>query len=117
MQNIGVNLICVEDGIDSSKADEGIQPHFRIHVFMYGNRAVMTAPARRIDSHGPVSCNPVMRMVNFSDQRFCCVFLGIIIRLPVFPIVVISIRTDVELPQHPADAEFFVILFYKPISL
>ena len=45
------------------RTDRGIQPHFCIHVFMYGNRAVMTAPARQIDSHGPVSRHPVMRMI------------------------------------------------------
>lgn len=84
---------------------------------MYGNRAVMTAPARQINGHGPVSCHPVMRMVNFPDQGFSSFFFGIIIRLSVFPIVVISIRTDSKPPQQPADAEFPVMLFNKPISL
>ena len=99
------------------RADERIQPHFRIHVFMYGNRTIMTAPARQIDRHGPVPCNSVMRMVNFPNQRFSCVFLGIIVRLPVFPVVVISIRADAEPPQQPADAEFSAMLFNQSISL
>ncbi len=101
----------------SPRTDEGIQPHFRIHVFVYGNGAVMTAPACQIDGHGPVSCHPVMLIVNFPDQRFGGSFPCIIIRLSVFPIVVISIRTDAKPPQQPADAKVFVMLFHKPISL
>lgn len=65
----------------------------------------------------PVSCHSVMRMVNFPDQRFCCFFPGIIISLPVFPIVVIGILADAKPPQPPADAEIPVVLFNKPISL
>lgn len=53
----------------------------------------------------------------FPDQRFCCVFPGIIIRLPVLWVVVISIRADARPPQQPADAKFPVMLFNKPISL
>ena len=84
---------------------------------MYGNCAVMASPARQIDSHGSVSRHPVMRMVNFPDQRFCRFFLGIIIRLSALPIVVISIRADAEPPKQPADAEFPVMPFDKAISL
>lgn len=77
----------------------------------------MTAPARQINGHGPVSGHPVMHMVNFPDLSFYSFFLGIIIRLPVFPVVVISIRVDAKPPQQPANAEFPVMLFNKPISL
>lgn len=99
------------------RADERIQLHFCIHVFMYGNRAVMIASTCQINSHGPVSGHPVMRMVNFPDLCFYSFFLGIIIRLPVFPVVVISVRADAKLPEYPADAEFSVMLLNKPISL
>ena len=99
------------------RADEGIQLHFCIHVFMYGNRAVMIASTCQINSHGPVSGHPVMRMVNFPDLYFYRFFLGIIIRLPVFSVVVISVRADAKPPQYPADAEFSVMLLNKPISL
>ncbi len=58
-----------------------------------------------------------MRMVNFPDLCFYSFFLGIIIRLPVFPVVVISVRADAKLPEYPADAEFSVMLLNKPISL
>ena len=84
---------------------------------MYGKRAVMTAPARQIDSHGPVSSHPIMRMVNFPNQRFYRFLLDIIIRLSMFPIVVISIRADAKSPKEPADAELCVLLFDKSISL
>ena len=77
----------------------------------------MTAYARQIDGHGPVSRHPVMHMVNFPNQRFCSFLLGIIIRLSVFPIVVISIQADAKPPQQPADAEFPVMPFDKSISL
>ena len=58
-----------------------------------------------------------MCMVNFPDQRFYCFFPSIIIRLPVFPVVVISIRADAKPPEQPADVEFLVMPLDKPISL
>ena len=94
-----------------------MQSHFRIHVFMHGKRAVMKAPARQINGHGPVSCHSVMHMVNFPDLRFYSFFPGIIICLSVFPVVVIGIRADAKPPQQPADTEFFVMLFDESISL
>jgi len=84
---------------------------------MYGNRAVMAAPARQIDGHGPVSRHSVMRMVNFPDQCFYCFFPGMISCLPVFPIVIVGIRADPQPPQQPADAEFFLMLIDEPVSL
>ena len=77
----------------------------------------MTALARQINGHGPVSCHPVMHMVNFPDLSFYSFFFGIIICLPVFPVVIISIRADAKPPKQPTDAEFPVMLFNKPISL
>ena len=74
----------------------------------------MIASTCQINSHGPVSGHPVMRMVNFPDLCFYSFFLDIIIRLPV---VVISVRAYAKLPEYPADAEFSVMLLNKPISL
>lgn len=98
------------------RADKRAQSHFCVHIFVYGNRAVMTASACQIDSHGPVSGHSVMRMVNIPDLRFCCFFLGIIIRLPVFPVVVISVWTYRKPSEKPADAKLLMIPIYKPIS-
>ena len=41
-----------------SSGGRGNAAPFRIHIFMYGNRAVMTAHARQIDGHGLVSRHP-----------------------------------------------------------
>ena len=75
----------------------------------------------KISFHGGIvvgiSRYPVMRMINMPDLCFYYFFLGIITRLTVFPVVVISIRADAEPPQQPADAEFPAMLFNQSISL
>ena len=58
-----------------------------------------------------------MAMVDAADLLLNLRFLGIIIRLPVFPVVIVGIRADPQLPQQPTGAEFFMVLFNKPISL
>jgi hypothetical protein len=56
-------------------------------------------------------------MVNFLDLRLNFCFTGIIIRLPVFPVVVVSIGAYVETAEKPSQPQGFVVLFNKPISL
>ncbi len=58
-----------------------------------------------------------MPVVDFRNLFLDCCFLGIIIRLPVFPVVIVGIRADPQAPQQPADAEFFMVLVDKPVSL
>ena len=97
--------------------DNRTQTTFSIHVFMYGCRTVILSPARQIDSHTPVTIDPVVAMADIFNLRKNLWFLGIIVLLPVFTVVVIGIRTDFKPPQQPADTEFLMMFIYKPISL
>ena len=44
-----------------------MEPQFRIHIFMYGRGAVSISPACQIDSHIPVSGNPIVAMIDLPD--------------------------------------------------
>ena len=79
--------------------------------------AAAVSPALQIGSHTAVPVCSIVVVVNFFDLFLDFFFLGIIIRLPVFPVVIVGIRADPQPPQQPADAEFFMVLFDKPISL
>ena len=58
-----------------------------------------------------------MAVIDATDLLLNLRFLGIIIRLPVFPVVIVGIRADPQPPQQPADAEFFLVLIDEPVSL
>ncbi len=58
-----------------------------------------------------------MAVIDAADLLLNLCFLGIIIRLPVFPVVIVGIRADPQPPQQPADAEFFLMLIDEPVSL
>ena len=51
-----------------------------------------------------------MAVIDAADLLLNLCFLGMIIRLPVFPVVVISIRADSQPLQQPADAVFLMVL-------
>lgn len=75
-----------------------MQPRFCVHIFVYRRRAVTIPPACQINSHAPISVNFMMAVINvfylFPDLRF----LGIIIRLPAFPVVITGIGTEFKPP-------------------
>ena len=77
----------------------------------------MEAFASQINGHASVSVHSIVLVVNFSDLRLYLRFLGIVIRLPVFPVVIVSIRTNIQPTQQPAQPKIFLIFFDKPISL
>ena len=77
-------------------ADDGIKTHFHIHVFMYGCGAVSIALTGQIDCHAPVTVNAIVLMIDLVNLSFDFLFMGIIIRLPVFPVVIVSVRIDVQ---------------------
>lgn len=58
-----------------------------------------------------------MAVVDIPDLLLNLCFLGIIIRLPVFPVVIISIRADPQPLQQPVDSEFLMVLVKESISL
>ena len=99
------------------KADDGMQAHLRVHIFMDGSGAVAVSFTLQIGRHGTVAVNTVMPVVDFIylPQDFC--FLGVIIRLPVFPVVIVGIRADPQPPEQPAGAEFFMVLVDESVSL
>ena len=77
----------------------------------------MEAFACQINGHASVSIHPIVLVVNLSDLRLYHRFLGIVIRLPVFPVVIVSIRANIQPTQQPAQPKIFLIFFNKPISL
>ena len=98
-------------------ADNGTQAQFPIHIFMDCCLAVAVPPALQIGSHTAVPVYSIVAVVDLFDQFLDFLFLGIGIRLPVFPVVIVGIRADPQPPQQPADAEFLMVLCDKPISL
>ena len=84
---------------------------------MNGSSAVAVPFTLQIGRHGTVAVNTVVPVVDFIYLPMDLCFLGIIIRLPVFPVVIIGIRADPQPPQQPTGAEFFMVLVNKPVSL
>ena len=64
-----------------------------------------------------VTVNTFVPVVDFRNLLLDCCFLGVIIRLLVFPVVIIGIRADPQAPEQPAGTEFFMVLVNKPVSL
>ena len=77
----------------------------------------MKAFACQINGHASVSVHSIVLVINLSDLRLYPRFLGIVICLPVFPVVIISIRANIQPTQQPAQPKIFLIFFNKPISL
>ena len=65
-----------------------IQPHLFISIFMNGYWTVMEAFVCQINGHASVSVHSIVLVVNFSDLRLYLRFLSIVIRLPVFSVVI-----------------------------
>ena len=86
------------------RADDGMQTHLRVHIFMDGSGAVAVSFTLQIGRHGTVAVNTVMPVVDFIYLPLDFCFLGIIIRLPVFPVVRVGTRADPQPPQQPAGA-------------
>ena len=99
------------------RADDGTKVHFHIHIFMYGCGAVIITLTGQIDRHTPVTVNTIVLMVYLVNLCHDFFFMGIIIRLPVFPVVIVGVWVDVQPVQQPTDAEFFPMLVDKSISL
>ena len=84
------------------RTDNRIQPHLFIHILMNGHRTVTEPFACQINGHAPVSVHAIVLVVNLTDLRLYFRFLGTVISLPVFPVVIVSIGTDIQSPQQPA---------------
>ena len=71
----------------------------------------------QIFSHAAVAVHTVVAVVDVSNLLMDLLFLSILIRLGVFPVVIVCIWTDRQPSQQPEDAEFFLMAVNKPISL
>ena len=98
-------------------ADDSVQAQLPVHIFMDSRAAVAVPSAFQISCHIAVTVHTIMAVVDIPDLLLNLCFLGIIIRLPVFPVVIIGIRADPQPPQQPADSEFLMVLVKESISL
>lgn len=96
--------------------DNRMQTLFDVHIFMDGRLAVAVASALQIGPHAAVAVHSAMAVVDFVNLFLGFCFLGIITRLPVFPVVIVGIRTYLQPSQQPADAEFLIMLVNEPVS-
>ena len=90
---------------------------FDIHIIMNRSQAVRITFALQIDLHAPVTIDTVVRVVDFLNLCLYFCFLRVVICLPVFPIVVVSIRVYLQPPEQPTDAKYIMIFLNKSISL
>lgn len=98
-------------------ADDRAQAQLLVHIFMDSRAAVAVPSAFQISRHAAVTVHTIMAVVDIPDLLLNLCFLRIIIRLPVSPVVIISIRADPQPLQQPADSGFLMVLVREPISL
>ena len=84
---------------------------------MDGCGAVAVSLASQVDRHAAITVNTVVPVVNLIDLLLDLCFFCVIIRLPVFPVVIVGVRADPQPPQQPADAKFYMMLIDEPVSL
>ena len=74
-------------------ADDESQAHLCVYVLMDGRGATPVPPASQIGRHATVAVDTVVAVVDVPDLLLDVCLLGIIVRLPVLPVVVVGIRT------------------------
>ncbi len=79
--------------------------------------AVAVSFALQIDRHAAVALNAVVFVVDLFNLLLDFCFLSVIICLPVFPVVIVSIRAQTQPSQQPENTESFMILVDKSVSL
>ena len=84
---------------------------------MNGWKTVEESFSLKIYFPGSVAVHSIVVMVDFADLFLYVCLTGIIIRLPVFPVVVIGIWTDVQMAKDPAKPKLCMVLLNKSISL
>ena len=99
------------------RADYRFHPKYWIHILVDSCCAVWEAFAFQIYLHTTISIYTMVFMINIWDFWQSFLAHGIVIRLPMFSVVVISIWTDIKAPQKPTQAKFIMMLFDKSISL
>ena len=99
------------------ETDNRAETRFCVHIFMNSGITVKITFTLQIDFHTPVAVNSIVRMIYFLNLCLDFGFKGIIICLPVFPIVVIRIGAYTQPSKQPANTKFIMILFNELISL
>ena len=77
----------------------------------------MIAFALQIYSHAPITDGTIVFVIDFADLILNFLFMGIVIRLPVFPIVIVRVWANAKPLKKPAQTKQFMILLNKSISL
>ncbi len=75
-------------------ANDGMQPQSPVHILMDSSRAVAVSFTLQIGRHAAVAVNAVVSVVDLFDLLLDFCFLGVMICLPVFPVVVVGIRAQ-----------------------
>ncbi len=57
----------------------------------------MTAFALRIYSHTPITDGTIVSVTDFADLILNFLFMGIVIRLPMFPVVIVCVWANEEI--------------------
>ena len=99
------------------RTNHRIKLQFLIHILMNGCGTVMNPSTSKINRHRPITVNTMMFVVNCFDLGENFHFLSTISSLPVFPVVVISIRANGKPAQQPTNPKFSMILLDESISL
>lgn len=77
----------------------------------------MIAFTLQIYSHAPITDGAIVFVIDFVNLILNFLFIGIVIRLPVFPVVIVCIWEDAKPPEEPAQTKQFMIPVNKSISL
>ena len=94
-----------------------MKPQFTVHIFMNGQVAKRDTLPFQINFHDPISIDTPMLMIDFLNLIQHSLVLCIIIRLPIFQEVIVSIGYDMKPAEQPTHAECSVMVLDKSISL
>lgn len=97
--------------------NDGTQPKFCIHVFMYRCKATVITLLFQVGRHTAVAIYTVVAVINILNFRLDFRFFGIVICLSMFLVIIVSIRAYSQTFQQPTNAEYLTILLDKSVSL
>lgn len=95
----------------------GQKPKLLVHRPMPREIASINAFTLQIYLHAAIPDNAVILMIDAFYLIKHRLFLGIIIRLPVLQVVVISIRVSIKPSEKPANSQISLIFINESISL
>ena len=82
--------------------DNGSESKLCIHIFMNSSCTVKIAFTLQINFHASVAVNSIVGVVDFLNLCLYFCFMGIVNRLPVFPVVIIRVWTNFKPTKEPA---------------